>query len=284
MDGTIWCESPLHGGIPHYESMETSSICRCIKISLLLLASGKNVNLPTNKNEGLKIRTTIWITTVLFFAFYTQRIIAQEKESFAGISAGFAIPYGNFSAAVLPGGSFAITGLAVNAEGAWFLTPKFGIGASVGFHMNPIWTEAQEWVRIQSDPFLYYLSIRSEPFTTVTAMAGGYTKLPIWRNFSFTGKLLGGLLYGRTPYQLHKSKYIFLGPSYYEITPAKDWKFSWQAGAGIQYDISPCVGLLLEGVIMYDKLSFDFRTADGIRTDIHTIALINTSLGVRIKI
>lgn len=232
----------------------------------------------------MKLRTTIWITSVLFLTLNTGGIIAQEKESFAGISAGFAIPYGNFSSAVIPGGSFAITGLAVNAEGAWFFAPKFGVGASVGFQMNPIWTEAQEWVRVLNDPFLNDLSIRSEPFITVTAMAGGYTRIPIWRNFSFAGKFLGGLLYGRTPYQLHKPEYFFSGPAYYEITAAKDWKFSWQAGAGIQYDVSPCVGLLLEGVIMYDKLSYNFLTAQGIRTDIHTIALINTSLGVRIKI
>ena len=118
----------------------------------------------------------------------------------------------------------------------------------------------------------------------LTAMVGGYTKIPVWRSFSFTGKLLGGLLYGRTPYQLYKPQYFFNGPAYYEITPAKDWKFSWQAGAGIQWDVSPCVGLVLEGVVLYDKLNFDFRTASGIRTDTHTISLVNTSLGVRIRI
>lgn len=209
---------------------------------------------------------------------------AQEKASFAGISSGFAIPYGNFRSTELGSGSFTLTGLAVNAEGAWFFMPKFGVGASVGFNMNPIWIGALEWERVVNDPFLSDLSIRSEPFITVTAMAGGYTKLPVWRNFYFTGKLLGGLLYGRTPYQLHKPVYFFDGPPYYEITPARDWKFSWQAGAGIQWDVSSCVGILLEGVLLYDKLNFDFRTANGIRTDTHTIALINTSLGVRIRI
>jgi len=211
-------------------------------------------------------------------------IKAQENKSFVGLSSGFAIPYGNFKAIDLDGGSFAITGFTANVEGAWFFLPYLGIGASAGMNMNPIWLGALEWAKVLNDPFLNDLSIRSEPFITVTAMAGAYTNIPIWRNFSFSGKLLGGLLYGRTPYQLYKPEYYFTGPPYYEITPAKDYKFSWQAGAGIQYDVSPCVGLLLEGVIMYDKLSFNFRTANGIRTDVHTISLFNTTLGVRIKI
>lgn len=231
----------------------------------------------------MNTKTTI-ISAILLLSVFQLQLRAQEKESFAGISSGFAIPYGNFRATNLDDGSFAITGFAVNVEGAWFFMPKLGVGGSAGLNLNPLWLGALEWAKVVNDPFLNDLSIRSEPFITVTAMAGAYTKLPVWRNFSFTGKLLGGLLYGRTPYQLNKPEYFFAGPPYYEITPAQDWKFSWQAGAGIQWDVSPCVALLLEGVIMYDKLNFDFLTANGIRTDTHTIALINTSLGVRIKI
>jgi len=232
----------------------------------------------------VKKHLSIVLVVILLLPLTCLRSTAQEKESFAGISAGFAIPFGNFRSTSLDGGSFAITGFNVNVEGAWFFKPKIGVGASVGLNMNPLWLGALEWAKVLNDPFLNDVSIRSEPFITATAMAGAYTQIPVWRNFSVTGKLLGGLLYGRTPYQLYKPEYYLVGPDFYEITPARDYKFSWQAGAGIQYDVSPCVGLLLEGVVMYDKLSFNFRTANGTRTDIHTIALLNTTLGVRIRI
>lgn len=232
----------------------------------------------------MKLRTAFILSTFLFLSFWNQKLFAGEKQAFAGISAGFSIPYGNFRATVLPEGSFALTGLNVNAEGAWFFIPKLGVGAAAGFNLNPVYVSALGWAKVVNDPFLNDVTIRSDPYLTITAMVGLYTKLPVYKKFSFSGKLLGGLLFGQTPYQLYKPEYFMVGPPYYEITSARDWKFSWQAGAGIVYDISPCVGLILEGVIMYDKLSFNFLTGSGTRTDVHTIALINTTLGIRINI
>lgn len=223
------------------------------------------------------------MTLGVFAAEWSQGL-GQEKTSFVGINAGVSIPYGKFRSTDLEDGSFALTGMNVNMEGAWYFLPKLGVGASVGFNLNPVDVSSLGWEKVINDPFLNDLTIRSDPYLTVTAMAGLYTKLPIYKTLYFSGKLLGGLLYGRTPYQLYKPEYFLAGPDYYEITSAQDWKFSWQAGAGLIYDVSPCIGLILEGVIMYDKLSFNFRTANGTRTDVHTISLINTTLGVRIKL
>lgn len=236
------------------------------------------------KLKRVKIRTAFFLTLFLFLSLWNKNLIAGEKEAFAGLNVGFSFPYSNFRAIVLPEGSFAENGFSMNAEGAWFFMPRFGIGASAGFNLNPVYVSALGWAKVLNDPFLNDLTIRSDPYLTATAMAGLYTKLPVYKKFAFSGKLLGGLLFGQTPYQLYKPEYFLAGPPYYEITSARDWKFSWQAGAGVVYDVSPCVGLILEGIIMYDKLSFNFRTANGTRTDVHTIALINTTLGIRINI
>ena len=227
---------------------------------------------------------SITFLIVILILGFLQEGRSQDNPSFVGLNAGFSIPYGKFRSTDLEDGSFALTGMNVNAEGAWFFSPKLGVGASGGFNLNPVYVSALGWAKVQDDPFLQDVTIRSDPYLTVTAMAGMYTKLPVYKNFYFSGKLLAGLLWGRTPYQLHKPEYFATGPDYYEITSAKDWKFSWQAGAGIVYDLSPCVSLLLEGVIMYDQLSFNFNTANGIRTQVHTISIINTTLGFRIRI
>jgi len=225
------------------------------------------------------------IIIAIFITFFIFRYgLAQEKPSFAGLGAGFSIPYSKFRSTNLEDGSFALTGLSVNAEGAWFFKPRIGIGGNAGFNLNPVYVSALAWAKVQDDPFLEDLTIRSDPYLTVTAMVRFYTKIPVYKQIFVTGKLLGGLLYGKTPYQLYKPQYFLAGPSYYEITSAKDWKFSWQAGAGIQYELSPCIGLVIEAVIMYDQLSFNFKTASEIRTDVHTISIINTNFGIRIRI
>ena len=208
-------------------------------------------------------------------------LMAQDKPSFVGIRSGVSIPFGKYHATTLDGGSFTLAGFNVSAEGAWFFKPKFGIGASVGLNFHPVDVYRLGWEKVQADPFLQDVYIRSDPYKIITAMAGFYTQLPIKGKFWFTGKLLGGLLYGKTPYQLYKPEYFLTGPEYYEITSSKDYKFSWQAGIGFRYDITPCFGLVIDSEIFYDKLIFGFNTSSGIRYDEHIISFINTTLGVR---
>jgi opacity protein-like surface antigen len=236
----------------------------------------------------MKLRKTIISIPVfigiLLFIVASRDLHAQVKNSFFGINTGASFPIGDFKSTELNTGSFAITGLTVNMEGAWFFLPYLGVGASAGFNLNPLDVGALEWETYNIDPFLNDISIRSEPFFTVTAMAGAYTICPVYKKVSVTGKLLGGLLFGNTPYQLYKPEYFLFGPPFYEKTSAQDWKFSFQAGAGIHYDVSGCIGLIAEATILYDKLNFNFNTSQGIRTDVRTIAMINTTIGFRIKI
>lgn len=228
-------------------------------------------------------KTTRFFVFILFSFFYFSLAQSQDNPSFAGISSGGSFPIGKFRATNLENGSFALTGVNINAEGAWFFKPHLGVGAAVGSNINPIYVSALGWEKVQENFLMLDVTIRSDPFRTFYAMAGLYGQYPVFNTFSVTGKALGGLLYGETPYQLYKPTYVLGGPDFYEITSARDWKFSWQIGTGILYDISPCIGLILEGVLMHDKLSFNFNTSDGNRTDTHTISLINTTLGIRVK-
>lgn len=211
-------------------------------------------------------------------------IFSQEKPSFVGIRGGASIPFGIYHSNDLNGGSFTTTGFNVSAEGAWFFTPKFGFGVSAGLNFHPVDVSSLGWEKVQNDPNLQDVYIRSEPYEMMTAMAGFYTQIPIKWKISFTGKLLGGLLYGKTPYQLYKPVYIDEGPDFYEITTSKDYKFSWQAGIGLRYDISPCFGLAFDTDFYYDKLIFGFISASGSRNEEHIISFINTTLGIRFNL
>jgi hypothetical protein len=210
--------------------------------------------------------------------------LAQVKPSFIAIRGVASIPFGKYHEKSLDDGSFAITGFNASTEGAWFFHPKFGVGASAGINFHPVDVGVLGWEKVQSDPFLDDLYIRSDPYKIITAMAGFYVQLPIKGKFSFTGKLLGGLLWGQTPYQLYKPDYFLVGPSYYEITSATDYKFSWQASIGLKYDISPCFGLVLDTEMMYDELKFSFSSGSGTRIDERVISFINTTLGIRFNL
>lgn len=209
---------------------------------------------------------------------------AQKKPSFIAIRGGASIPFGQYTYKNLESGSFTLTGFNISAEGAWFFKPKFGVGASAGLNFHPVDVGPLGWEKVLDDPFLEDVYIRSDPYVMMTAMAGFYTQLPIKGKFHFTGKILGGLLWGQSPYQLYKPQYYMTGPSYYEITSATDWKFSWQAGAGIRYDISPCFGLVFDSEIFYDELGFSFNTSTGTYTDKRIISFVNTTLGIRFNL
>lgn len=211
-------------------------------------------------------------------------VSGQEKPSFFGIRSGISVPFGKYHQKSLDGGSFTLIGFNASAEGAWFFNPKFGIGASVGMNMHPVDVRLLGYEKVQNDPFLTDVYIRSNPYLIITALGGFYTQLPLIKKLSFTGKALCGLLYGETPYQLYKPEYFGAGPDYFEITPAKDWKFSWQAGIGLRYDITPCYGLVFDTDLVLDKLSFGFDTSTGVRTDVKTISFFNTTLGVRFNL
>jgi len=225
-----------------------------------------------------------WIA-VLILTTVALQTFGQEKPSFIGVRSGVSLPFGEYHKKSLDGGSFTLTGFDVSAEGAWFFHPKFGVGASFGVNMHPVDVQLLGYEKVQSDPFLEDLYIRSNPYLIITGMGGLFVQLPIKNKFSFTGKALCGLLYGETPYQLYKPEYFMTGPDFYEITPSKDWKFSWQAGFGLRYDITPCYALVFDTEMVYDQLTFGFTTGSGnTRYDVKTISFINTTLGVRFNL
>lgn len=208
--------------------------------------------------------------------------LAQESRSFVGLRSGISIPFGGYQEKSLDKGNFAQSGFNVTMDGAWFFSKLLGVGLQSSLSMNPVDVASLGRARMNTDPFLNDLIIRSEPYRIFTFMPGLYAQKRFGAKWSLNGKLLGGLLYGRTPYQLYKPNYYILPNYWQDITSAQDWKFSWQAGLGFAYAVSPCIGIGFDTDVLYDKLSFDFQTSSGIRRDEKTVAMINLTLGVRI--
>ena len=213
----------------------------------------------------------------------------QEKPSFVAVRSGISVPFGKYHQKSLDGGSFTLLGFNVSAEGAWFFNPKFGVGASVGMNLHPVDVGVLGYELVQHNLEYTDIYTRSETYKMFTAMGGAYVQLPIKSKFSFTGKALCGLLYGKTPYQIYNvtwnTELPFIPPDRHIFkTSSTNWKFSWQAGFGLRYDITPCYGLVLDTELIYDQLSFGFDNGATTRIDVKTVSFFNTTLGVRFNL
>lgn len=207
---------------------------------------------------------------------------AQELPSFVSIRSGVSVPFGKYASKDLEKGCFTQPGINISLGGAWFFKPKLGIEANVAVNYHSVDVASLGRARIDSDPFLVDVTIRSNPYMIVTAMTGPVAQLALGGTFSVKGKLLCGLLYGKTPYQLYKPEYFGVDAPWAEITSAQNWKFSWQGGIGLAWYLS-CVGFVFDTEIIHDQLEFTFNTSGGgVRTDYKTVSIINTTLGILI--
>ena len=204
----------------------------------------------------------------------------QESISFVSLKSGVSFPIGSYDDKSLDNGCFTTTGVNFSAEGAWFFLPWLGVGGQFSFVYHPVDVSSLGWEKVQNDPFLDDVTIRSDPYRMMTASLGAYGRWDAFGNFSLNGKVLLGMMWARSPYQLYKPTYFLVAPKWYEITSAKDRNAAITAGAGLQYDVSRCVGLKLDAEYTYSKMVFAFYSASNLRYEYRDISFINLSLGV----
>lgn len=224
-----------------------------------------------------------YFITIVFLTF-TMISIGQEKHSFISLQSGVSIPVGKYSAYNLDESCFTTTGLNFNIEGAWFFKSWLGVGAQVGASFHPVDVSVLGYAKVLADPFVSDMSIRSDSYQMGTGTIGLFGRWDFLKNFSLQGKFLGGLMWGKTPYQLYKPEYFLVEPKWYEITPSQDYSFALTTGLAVQYDLSGCIGLKAGADYTFSKMEFGYTTATGIRYDKRDIGFINVDLAVVIHL
>lgn len=213
--------------------------------------------------------------------FFSINVFAQGKNSFFSLVGGIAFPMGNFKAQNLTKGSFALPGIHLGAEGAWFFKNHFGVGGEIGLGYHYIDASAEATAKVIADPFLSNLTIHAEAFQIYHGAIGLYFRWELIRHLSVTAKVLGGMIWASTPYELDKPTYFGAGPDFYEITSSKDHQYFAEPGIGFQYRFNSSVGLQLGAEYMNRQMYFGFVNADGSTSvENRQIDLINTSLGL----
>ncbi len=219
-----------------------------------------------------------WVT--ILFLFWSLLLISQEKTSFISLKTAASFPVGKYGAGNLDYGCFTTTGVGFAVEGAWFFLPWLGAGGQFNIAFHPVDVALLGWERVQNDPFLDDVTIRSDAYRAMTGAIGLYGRWDFWRKFSLNGKILGGMMYAQSPYQLHKPTYFLVEPRWFEITSSRDYNAAFIGGAGIQYDVSRCIGLKLDADYTFSSVVFSFSTGSGVRYEYRDISFINLAFGV----
>jgi hypothetical protein len=210
---------------------------------------------------------------------------AQDSQGFISLQAGPSIPVGGFHSKELPDGGFALAGINLGLEGAWYFKDWIGVGGSACMNLHTVDAEALGNAKMAGNEFLTSLIIRSDPYFSVALYAGLFFKFPVAPKLFVTAKATGGYIYAQTPYQLYKAEYYMLGKNWYEVTPAGDYDASFLTGAGLRYDLNDYLGFLLQGDFTYNVMDFTFLTSGGgERTDQKVMSFVNVTAGVVLKI
>lgn len=209
---------------------------------------------------------------------------AQTKPHFIGFNAGISIPVGAYQSQNIETGGFTTPGFCFGGDGAWFFTKGLGVGIHLAWNQHPVDVGALGEARVLANPFLSDTYIRSDPYVIKTAMVGVFYQKSIYKLFSITANVLGGLSEARTPFQVHEPKYFLVNVPYEIITESTDRAPAWMIGLGLRYNITPCYALVWENTFFSNPFAFTFKTSNGYRTDNKQIAFFNSSLGIRFNL
>ena len=154
---------------------------------------------------------------------------AQSSKAYLELNTRLSLPVFTYSSNNLESGCFTQPGFTVSAETGIWLYKKWGFSILSGLQLHSVDVGLLGWEKIQADPFLKDLYIRSDPYRIIHIMAGPEYAFQIIDKLELDIQILAGVFFSRTPYQLYKPTYYMVGPEYYEITSSKDISFAYVA-------------------------------------------------------
>ena len=211
-------------------------------------------------------------------------LFSQPLQLQLAIQSGLSVPLFDFASSDLSDGSFALPGYTGSLEFRGIYKERWVGFIQAGMQLNPIDVALLGYEKVQADPFLLDVFIRSDPFKVFHLMAGPGYQHRIGKKLLIEGQLSAGMSLSYTPYQLYKPEYFMVGPAYFEIKSSSDLSFAYSAGVRLAYEVTPCYHIGISSQLMNSTGEFQFYTDDGTRTDVRNISLWNTSISVILKL
>jgi hypothetical protein len=155
-------------------------------------------------------------TRITYIAFIlllgSLQLKAGDGKSYISLKGAASMPIGKYGSDNLSNGCFTTTGFSAGVEGAWFFYKNIGAGIDFNFSLHPVDAVALATETVQDDPVMEDLTVRSDPYNIKTYMVGLLYKFQLTEKISVSPRVYGGLMYGRTPFQLYDASYFMLGP------------------------------------------------------------------------
>ena len=221
---------------------------------------------------------------ILFAVLIFNSASAGDGKSFISLHSGVSLPVGDYSAHSLDYGCFTTTGVSFGAEGAWFFWKNLGVGADVNYSLHTVDAIGLATEMVRVDQFLVDMNVRSDPYTMLTTMAGFYYSYNIKQKITIQPKLMAGVIFGKTPFQLFEPTFYLLGPSYFKTTSSRDRSFAIKPGISINYHINNCIALGMHANYTMSNMVFGFYTYDGLENRKRKIRYLDMGLGLIIKL
>ncbi len=221
---------------------------------------------------------SIWL---VFFSLFLTPVFAQ---SFISIGGSASIPVGSYASSDLNNGCFTSPGVSFGVDGVRVFYKNFGVGADVAYGAHPVKASELATALVNNDSFLSDMYVRSDPYTSITAVAGPYYVWQFSRRMVLDFKALGGIMYSKTPFLLFEPEYFMVGPDYYKTTSSTDKSFAFKAGARFQYQLTNTIILGLSDDYVFSKMSYGFYNSRGLYYKNKNISFIDCGLNVVLKI
>lgn len=224
--------------------------------------------------------SAVFIAITLFFT----NVKAQGADKFnIRLNAGPALAFGQLGSQHYNSGGYALSGISTAAEGIWYFRPQYGVGIAVSATSFPFASGSYAHDKVNSDPFMQTLYLKSDPYKVRTLTAGFYYRRHISGRFTATGKLAGGVFWAQTPDQLYAASYFTI-PSYaYKVTSARSTKATFQPGLGCNFRLYEQVDISFNADYAIAVPAFGFRTANRSYVSKITFSYLNTIIGVNFR-
>ncbi|NOY51263.1 MAG: hypothetical protein GXO88_11980 [Chlorobi bacterium] len=211
-------------------------------------------------------------------------IRAEGNKFNIALRSSLSMPLGKYGSNNIDGGSFTQLGLSFGADGKWFFSKKIGVGIDFNQSYHPVNASQLAKAMVAADPFLSNVNVRTESYSITTVTLGAYSSFSLNKDLRVEPKLLAGIMFGETPFQLFEPVYFLTGPDYYKITSSKDAGFAFKGGLSLKYCFNDFVAIDLNADLTYSRLKFGFNDYSGVYYKEKDIIFLNLGIGLVINI
>jgi len=227
------------------------------------------------------MRRTLLIISAIIFSLFAK---AQDTKLSISLRGNLSIPFGTYTGNNIEKSGFTQTGISFGSELTWHVNQKIGIVLDFNQTFHPVKTGDLGAAMVNNDNLLMDVYIRSEAYSLSTTLLGAAYKIQINKKLNVNPKLLIGVMYGKTPFQLFFPEYYLYGPSYFTITSSKDYGLAFKGGANLIYAFNQYVYMDLNIDLTYSKLKFGFTNYSGFVNKNRDILFTNIGLGLILKV